>query len=175
MKSNSSIENVRKYPLSSFTLLPLLPIAVLIILITFSCRKNTGDNINPGLQVIADNLVSPLTLAEAPDGSKRLFVVDQVGKVWIIAPDGTKMPSPFLDITSKLVALNPGYDERGLLGFAFHPDFKNNGKLYVFYNTLPRAGGPAAGVSWNNLCRVSEFKTSGSNPNLVDLTVKELL
>ena len=66
------------------------------------------------LQLMANNMVSPLTLAEAPDDSHRLFVLDQVGKVWIIDANGNKMPQPFIDISSKMVGLTPSYDERGL-------------------------------------------------------------
>ena len=68
------------------------------------------------------------------------------------------LSTPFLDLTGKMVALNPNYDERGLLSLAFHPNFQTNGKFYVFYTAPPRAGGPQAGVNWNNLTRISEFK-----------------
>src|SRR2546423_10012540 len=124
---------------------------------------------SPGLQLILENLVSPLTLVEAPDGTKRLFVVDQVGKVWVIASDGTRMPDPFIDISSKMVTLSPGYDERGLLGFAFHPNYKTNGKFYLFYSAPPRSGGPQPGVNWNNLVRISEFRVSSADRNKADM------
>lgn len=109
---------------------------------------------------MADNLVSPVALDAPPDNSKRLFLIDQVGKVWIIQADGTRGSSPFLDISSKMVTPSAGYDERGLLGFAFHPDFKTNGKFYIFYSAPPNPGGPEPGASWDNLVRVSEFKVN---------------
>ena len=90
------------------------------------CHK--FDHHNPShkekvdLKLIADGLVSPLGVVEAPDNSDRLFVIDQIGKVWIIDAHGNTMPTPFIDVTSKMVALNPNYDERGLLGFALHPE-----------------------------------------------------
>jgi glucose/arabinose dehydrogenase len=65
--------------------------------------------------------------------------------------------------------------ERGLLSLAFHPDFKTNGKFYVFYTAPPRAGGPQPGVSWNNLTRISEFKVSASNSNLADLATERII
>ena len=74
------------------------------------------------LKLVADNFVSPVPLVDAPDHSKRLFVVDQTGKIWIIDKHGKKMPQPFLDISSRMVTLQPFYDERGLLGLAFHPN-----------------------------------------------------
>lgn len=145
----------------------------------FSCKKDhhPGDdngNKTAGLQKVIDGLVSPVALAEPPDGSKRLFVVDQVGKIWIVAADGSKAGSPFLDISSKMVSLNAGYDERGLLGLAFHPDYKNNGKFYLFYTAPPNAGGPEPGASWSSLTRISEFTVS-SDASAADLSSERVL
>src|SRR5436190_13954003 len=60
-------------------------------------------------QLIADNLVSPLGLEQAPDQSKRLFIFDQTGKIFIVDSGGNLLTTPFLDISNKLVALSPGY------------------------------------------------------------------
>jgi glucose/arabinose dehydrogenase len=149
-----------------------------------SCKKKDDNNNNngnnngvgtPNLQLVADNLTSPLGVLEPPDGTKRLFIFDQTGKVWIMNANGTKQAEPFLDISSKMVSLSPQYDERGLLGMAFHPDYKTNGKFYLFYTAPPRAGGPEPGVNWNNLTRVSEFKTSASNANMADMSSERIL
>ncbi|MDB5211097.1 MAG: hypothetical protein JWQ30_1924 [Sediminibacterium sp.] len=140
-----------------------------------STNNPPAPNVVPNLQLVADNLVSPLSVTEAPDGTKRLFIVDQTGKIWIVNSDGTKPANPFMDISSKMVSLSPAYDERGLLGFAFHPDFKTNGKFYVFYTAPPRAGGPDAQTPWNNLTRISEFKVSLSNSNLADMSSERII
>src|SRR4030095_11093530 len=79
-----------------------------------------------------------------------------------------KLPTPFLDITSKLVTLNPNFDERGLLGFAFHPNYKKNGRFFVYYYAPPRPASPTVGFVPNNLSRISEFRVSASNPNMAD-------
>ena len=84
------------------------------------------------LQLVAGNFASPVTLVDAPDGTNRLFVVDQTGKVWIIDENWNTLPQPFIDVSGKLVELESAYDERGLLGLAFHPDYKSNGKFYLF-------------------------------------------
>lgn len=127
------------------------------------------------LQLMLDNLVSPVTLVEPPDGSHRLFVVDQAGQIWILDANGHKLSQPFIDVSSKMVSLSPFYDERGLLGLAFHPDFKTNGKFYLFYTAPPPAGGPTTDAGntglpkvWNNTTTISEFHVS-SNPNVADL------
>src|SRR4051812_27194113 len=139
-------------PAKALSLLTILSMSFLVLFWIASCKKNKDEAATPAtnLKLIADNLVSPLSVVEPPDDSKRLFIVDQAGKVWIVPSSGTMLTTPFLDITSKIVSLNPSYDERGLLSLAFHPNFKTNGRFYIFYTAPPRAGGPAAGVSWNN-------------------------
>jgi hypothetical protein len=106
-----------------------------------------------------------------PDNSGRLAVIDQIGKIWIIDAEGHSMATPFMDLTSRIVPLSAGYDERGLLGLAFHPDYSNNGRFFVYYQMPRRTGGPAPNVNWNNYSLISEFKVS-SNPNMADLSTE---
>ncbi|MFI5187836.1 MAG: PQQ-dependent sugar dehydrogenase, partial [Chitinophagales bacterium] len=74
-----------------------------------------------------------------------------------------------------LIPLSAGYDERGLLGLAFHPQFATNHKFYIYYQLPPRAGGPAPGSSWDNLSRISEFQTSISNDNVADMSTEKII
>src|SRR5688572_6722990 len=71
-------------------------------------------------------IVSPTGISSAMDGSNRLFVTDQRGTIHII-DNGTTLATPFLDLSSKLVTERAGFDERGLLGLAFHPNFGQGG------------------------------------------------
>jgi hypothetical protein len=82
-----------------------------------------------GLEVVAEGLTSPLVLTIPDDGTKRRFIVEQIGRIQILMPDGTLQPEPFLDLRSKVVPLVDLFDERGLLGLAFHPEFKTNGRF----------------------------------------------
>jgi glucose/arabinose dehydrogenase len=82
-----------------------------------------------------------LFLTHAGDGSGRLFIVDQPGLIRVVK-SGALLPTPFLDLTSKTIAVNAFFDERGVLGLAFHPDYANNGRFFVRYSA-PRAGDPA--------------------------------
>jgi len=62
------------------------------------CKKHEDHHepvTTPGLQLVLDNLVSPLGVVEAPDDSKWLFVIDQIGKIWIINKEGQRLPNPF--------------------------------------------------------------------------------
>lgn len=141
-----------------------------------ACRKHDHfPKKELDLQLIAENMVSPIGVVAVPDNSKRLFVIDQAGMIWILDKDNNRLPTPFLDLTGKMVTLNARYDERGLLGFAFHPDYKSNGRFFIYYNLLPRTGGPTPGVNWNNLSRIAEFRVSASNPDMADLNSEKIL
>ncbi len=115
-----------------------------------------------GLQRVAGNFTSPLFVASPDDGSGRLFVVDQTGYVKIVYANGTVLDQPFLDVRDKMVDLLPGYDERGLLSIAFHPNFTENGKVYAYYSAPLRAG---ADPAWNCTNHLSEFTVSNTSPD----------
>jgi glucose/arabinose dehydrogenase len=143
-------------PLLTVFLQPGL-ILLLSIPLIHGCQKVNEPNLNSvDMELFAEDFVSPIQVVSTHN-SERLYVVDQIGKIWVIDRNGFKRPTPFLDLTSKLVSLNPDYDERGLLGLAFHENFKTNGRFFVYYQLPPRAGGPVPGATWNNLSRVSEF------------------
>lgn len=126
------------------------------------------------LELIADGMISPIGVVAVPDNSKRLFVIDQAGKIWIIPENGNKLPTPFMDVTSKLVTLNTNGDERGLLGLAFHPRYKDNGRFFIYYTLPPRPGGPNDTLPWNNLSRIAEFRVS-SDPNMADMASEKVI
>ena len=125
-----------------------------------------------GLELVAQNLVAPMMVTSPDDGTGRLFVVDQVGIVQIVDADGNALPEPFLDLRSNLVKLSPRYDERGLLSIAFHPDYRNNGRVYVFYSAPPR---PEAPKGWSCTNHISEFRVDPDNPNRVDMSSEKIL
>ncbi|MGH3061488.1 MAG: PQQ-dependent sugar dehydrogenase, partial [Gaiellaceae bacterium] len=124
-----------------------------------------------GLRTVADGLTSPVTLTSPGDGSGRLFVVDQAGLIRLLMPDGTLRPEPFLDLRGRMVTLMPGFDERGLLGLAFHPQYAANGRFFVYYSAPLRAGGPAG---FNHTSHISEFRVS-ADPNRADPASERIL
>ena len=117
------------------------------------------------LKLVADGLTAPVDLVEPADGSGRKLVTDQVGLVHVLAADGKRLDAPFLDLRDRMPTLLRGFDERGLLGFALHPDFARNGRFFVTYSAPLRAGAPSG---WNYTRRVSEFAVSLNDPNRAD-------
>jgi glucose/arabinose dehydrogenase len=80
---------------------------------------------------LVGGLHSPVGITNARDGTHRLFVVEQGGRIRIIRVS-TLLATPFLDIHTRVSCCG----ERGLLGLAFHPSYKSNGKFYVDYTDV---------------------------------------
>ncbi len=87
----------------------------------------------------------------------RLFFVQQAGKIIVCDSNGVQNATPFLNLTG--ICTNPGStgDERGLLGMAFHPDYKNNGYFYVNYTAI--SGGATT---------IARYQVSAADSNVAD-------
>lgn len=125
-----------------------------------------------GLSRIAGDFIAPMMVTGANDSSGRMFVVDQIGVVKIIRPDGTVGTTPFLDIRDRMVPLAGTYDERGLLSIVFHPDYRNNGRFFVWYSAPLRTNAP---VGWDSTLHLSEFRVSSTSPALADPASEKVL
>jgi glucose/arabinose dehydrogenase len=80
------------------------------------------------LHEIVAGLAQPVDIASARDGSGRLFVIEQAGRVRVIV--GTNLQATaFLDITGQTLFSG----EQGLLGLAFHPGYRTNGHFFVYF------------------------------------------
>ncbi len=110
---------------------------------------------------VASGLNNPVYVTSARDGSNRLFIVEQPGRIKVLPPGATApLQTSFLDIVSK-VAFG---GERGLLGLAFHPQYATNRRFFVNYTRR----GDGATV-------ISEFKVSASNPNVAETDERVIL
>ncbi len=109
----------------------------------------TGD-VTVALDTVASGFVNPVGGVTAPGQDDTLFVVEQRGLIWAVDTDddgddddkGAAAPRLFADLSS--IGLNLGcfginYDERGLFGVAFSPDYKKSGLVYT-YQSVPQAG-----------------------------------
>ena len=110
-----------------------------------------------GLQTVATGLTAPVSGVAAPGDSQHLYVVDQIGEVYKINL-GNGQKRIFLDVKNLLVPLGlpvlGGYDERGLLGLAFHPNFATNHLFHTFTTEKPGiADFPSIPVDHDNVIR----------------------
>lgn len=134
-----------------------------------------------GIQKVAGGMTAPTDFAVADEKKNRQFVTDQTGEIWVIGPNG-RQQKPFLDVSDRMVTLgkfagtyadpNQSYDERGLLGLEFHPDFQNNRKFYVHYSA-PRTNDMPK--NWDHIEIVSEFKATKDLSSGVPNSERKLL
>jgi glucose/arabinose dehydrogenase len=107
---------------------------------------------------IAGNLVSPVDIVNAGDGSLRLFIALQGGKI-VVYSGGKILGTPFLNISDLIFCCG----ERGLLSIAFHPSYKTNGLFFVYYTNTS-----------GNLV-LARFKVSATNRNVAIKSSKKIL
>ncbi|HWP42446.1 MAG TPA: PQQ-dependent sugar dehydrogenase, partial [Blastocatellia bacterium] len=101
---------------------------------------------------MTSGLTSPVFITHAGDGSNRLFIVEQGGLIKVLQP-GSATATVFLDISARLSTGG----ERGLLGLAFHPSYRNNGRFFVYYT---RSGDGAL--------QIAEYRVSATDPNMAE-------
>ncbi len=115
------------------------------------------------LRVLVTGLDSPVLITSARDGTGRMFIVEQGGRI-LVRKNGSVLSTPLLNLSG---SVSKGA-EQGLLGLAFHPSYKTNRKFYVNYTSL----------HGNTIIR--EYRTSSTNPDRVEsgsgrtvLTIKQ--
>ncbi|HEY7161620.1 MAG TPA: PQQ-dependent sugar dehydrogenase [Acidobacteriota bacterium] len=130
-----------------FTILLILGFVIL----TFAC-PHAGAQTNVTITLVAPNIVRPVAIGNAGDGTGRLFFVQQGGQILVY--DGTQvLGTPFLDVSG----LISSGGERGLLGLAFHPNYSSNGYFFVFYTAAA-----------DGALTVVRYKVSSGDPNVAD-------
>jgi glucose/arabinose dehydrogenase len=120
-----------------------------------------------GLEKIIGGLKSPVLLTNAGDGSNRMFIVEKTGQIQIVK-NGTLLSIPFLDIQSKMVKVISFYDERGLLGLAFHPQYQTNGRFFVFYSA------PTTTPGMDHKDVIAEYHVT-ADPDIADPASEKIL
>lgn len=99
------------------------------------------------VDLFAENLDLPTSIAFPPDGSNRMFVNElQSGRIWIYE-DGEKLSEPFVDIETNVSGGFPVDGENGLLGLTFDPNYVVNGYVYVTYAKRNESGENIATVA----------------------------
>ncbi len=129
-----------------------------------TCHLDGSPDQFPSLEVErafpALTFSAPVQVTHAPDGSNRLFVVEQTGQIKVFAnSDAVTSTTTFLDVQS----LSNYSGEEGLLSIAFHPDYATNGYFYVFYS----AANPRRTV-------IARYHVS-ANPDVADAASAQIL
>ncbi len=115
----------------------------------------------------------PVWMSEAPDGSGRMFIVYQPGKILVVrkGSDGADARE-FLNLEDR----QPNFEnEDGLLGLAFHPGFATNGLFYIYYNQKNPADQHSQPLNFPFRSVVSEFKVSATNADLADVKSERII
>ena len=124
----------------------------ILTLILFLCFTKNFAQINLSLSLVSKGFNNIVCIANA--GDRRLFIVEQPGVIKSVTLGGQIQPTPFLDIQSKV--LYGG--EMGLLGLAFHPQYKQNGYFYVNY------------IDKNQNTVVARYRVSQTDTTVADAT-----
>jgi hypothetical protein len=115
---------------------PSVPVVPLLALALAACAGEPAA-VNPpaavpvALQPVATGFSRPILVTSPPGDTQRIFVVEQTGTIRVVSGVAI-VPAPFLDLSGSVACCG----EQGLLGLAFHPDYAQNGYLYVNYTDL---------------------------------------
>jgi glucose/arabinose dehydrogenase len=113
------------------------------------------------LEEVTSAVERPVYLTHAGDGSGRLFIVEQEGRVRVWQ-NGQLLAAPFLEIESEV---EDGGNEQGLLSIAFHPQYETNGRFFVYYT----AEGEDDPIT------IAEYTASPPSSNVANTTERILL
>ncbi len=129
-----------------------------IVLMPLRAQSSLLDQID--FVPVAGPLVRPIAVTNAGDGTGRLFITQEKGKIAI--SDGEKVTATFLDIQERVGCCR---GESGFYDVAFHPDYENNGYFYVSYTETSEEVGDLI---------ISRFRVT-NDPNLADTTSEKIV
>jgi glucose/arabinose dehydrogenase len=157
--------NLKKKIILAFLIIIILGVGIgIFIFLNFGGLTNQTYNYDIENAFPNLSFTDPVGIYDSGDGSDRLFVVEQGGKIYVF--NNTKNTSDKLIFLDHSLDVSTG-GERGLLGLAFHPDYESNGYFYVYY-TKTGSGDT----------KISRFKVDNNNPNLANVssefTIKEI-
>jgi len=137
------------------------------IIVLFLCLIQSDYNIENAFPNLS--FQDPVGIHHAGDGSNRIFIVEQQGRIKVFDNDtNVSNAETFLDIRS-IVDQDGGYTEEGLLGLAFHPNYNENGYFYVHYSDHLNGNINSP----RNI--VARYSVSNNNPNQANLNSEEII
>lgn len=129
---------------------PLIRLMVPAVLML--CAAGAARGYGLATEEVASGLDNPLFVTSPPDEAHRLFVLEQNTGHILLIEDDALAAEPFLDVSDRISTGG----ERGLLGLAFHPDYADNRRFFIYYTD-------AAGDSV-----IARYETSEVDPNAAD-------
>ncbi|MDP1727943.1 MAG: PQQ-dependent sugar dehydrogenase [Bacteroidota bacterium] len=144
----------------------VFPIIAILLVAGFTIIHKK-ESISIKVKIIVEGLLGPVAMDCPKDGSGRLFVCEQNGKIKIIKNKKVNTV-PFLELGSKVDKGNMFYSEKGLLGIAFHPDYKVNGRFFIYYSAPSKVKGS------EHKSILAEYKVS-SNPDIANAGSEKIL
>ena len=140
---------------------PFISLCLLLAFSRVSALAQAIDWPTLGFSPVGTNLFRmPTYITHAHDGSQRLFVLEQPGRIWILQ-NTNRLVQPFLDISGRVTTFGA---EEGLLGLAFPPGFSTNNYFYVDYTRSP-----------DGAIVVSRFFLTATNSNVADPNSEQIL
>ena len=137
----------------------MLFIEIILLSIPTWASKPNVEKAFPNLQ-----FSRPVFITHSGDGTNRLFIVEKRGRIQVIPNDSNVTEkTEFLNIVDRVRSEE---SELGLLGLAFHPNFKDNRYFYVNYTT---------GYPDHRRTYISRFRASNSNPNYANPNTEVVL
>ena len=121
---------------------------------TSSSTPQSDSSVDLGAELVAEGFASPVDVSVPQAG--EYYIVDQAGQVSRLS-DADSEPQLAIDLTDRMVDVS-GYDERGLLGMAVHPEYDGSGRVYLRYSAPGRSGTPP---NYSHTFVLSEFELSG--------------
>ncbi|MFN9718029.1 MAG: PQQ-dependent sugar dehydrogenase [Planctomycetota bacterium] len=126
-------------------------------------EKKLPVRVEPAFEQLEFN--RPIVVTHANDGTDRVFVAEQEGIIKVFPNDqDVEEATVFLDIDDRCVYAD-NQNEEGLLGFAFHPKYKENGQFFLYYTSSEA----------DHLSKVSRFTVSKEDPNRADSTSEQVI
>jgi len=133
----------------------------------FSTLAASAADLGVSIESAFPNLriARPIVITHAGDGSNRIFVASQLGSVHVFDKNSEVEEAAVFFDHEEQVTYKDKENEEGLLGFAIHPNYKENGEFFLFYTTADA----------EHTSVVSRFRVSKDNPNKADPTYEEEL
>lgn len=140
-----------------------MAVAAMLIATTATQAADLGVSIESAFPNL--RIARPIVVTHAGDGSNRIFVASQLGSVHVFDKNSEVEEADVFFDHEEQVTYKDKENEEGLLGFAMHPNYKENGEFFLFYTTSDA----------EHTSVVSRFRVSKDDPNKADSTYEEEL